>query len=422
LSGGANNVVDIDRFVDGALKRAAGCHDEYEDLDPKCLPVLRRQAAEVANQPRFSLVDSAAFAAADYRREWLVRRLLVAGQPAVLGGPFKGLKTSTLVDLAISLGTATPFLGHFPVDKAVRVGFMSGESGDATLQDTARRVCRARGVELGDALVWWGFTLPQLADPEHLDALQDLIRKHALEVLLIDPLYLALLAGPAAAGKSAANLYDMGPLLLAVAQRCLAAGCMPLLAHHYKQTRANEFAEPELGDLSHAGIAAFVRQWVLLGRREKYVQDSGSHRMWLAAGGSAGQSGLWAMDVEEGLLGDDFTGRRWEVTVTTAAEARHDEQDRKQDASEQRRAEQDKADDGALLAALDRLDPDRKGIAYGEARADSRLPKERMARAVNRLVAEEIIERCDVFVKTNNNAQRRSLGLRRRPLERSGFA
>src|SRR5437764_12826055 len=99
--------------------------------------------------------DSASFAREEYRREWLVEQILAAGQPAVLGGPKKTLKTSLAIDLAISLGSGRPFLGRFAVPRRARVAVLSGESGAATLQETARRVCAARGVELEDCDVLW---------------------------------------------------------------------------------------------------------------------------------------------------------------------------------------------------------------------------------------------------------------------------
>jgi DnaB-like helicase N terminal domain/AAA domain len=141
------------------------------------------------------LVDSAQFAAADYSREWLVRGLLVRGQPAGMGGPKKSLKTSVLVDLALSLGAARPFLRVFFVPRRCRVAVLSGESGEATLQETARRVAAAKGVDLAAADVLWGFRLPRLADPAQVAALGCLLRQFRVEVLILDPLYLALLAG-----------------------------------------------------------------------------------------------------------------------------------------------------------------------------------------------------------------------------------
>jgi hypothetical protein len=54
---------------------------------------------------RFS--SDAEFAAADLRLEWLVPGVFVRGQPAIVGGPSKSLKTSVMADMAISLASGS---------------------------------------------------------------------------------------------------------------------------------------------------------------------------------------------------------------------------------------------------------------------------------------------------------------------------
>jgi hypothetical protein len=238
------------------------------------------------------------------------------------------------VALALSLGTGTPFLGEFPVPRRVRVAMLSGESGQAVLQETARRVANAKGINLAEADVLWEFQLPQLADVTHLAARQEALQEAEVKVAIIDPLYLCL-AGVAGDSVQASNLYQMGPLLLGAAKACLSIGCTPILAHHFKLTRSDPYGEPQLEDLAFSGIQELARQWILLGRRVKYLPGTGSHKLLLSVGGSAGHSGLWSLDIEEGVVGEDFGGRKWEVEVRTVSEAKESEKTQKEAAKAQ---------------------------------------------------------------------------------------
>src|SRR5207244_3430928 len=145
-----------------------------------------------------------------------------------------------------------------------------------------------KGIDLADTWLTFGFELPQLSNDIQLGALRREAALLRAEVCLIDPLYLCLLAGAGSEGLSAANLYDRGPLFKKVAKALLEVKCSPWLVHHFKTTRAAPYGEPQLEDLAYSGVREFARQWVLTSRREAYVPGTGSHRLYLAAGGSAG--------------------------------------------------------------------------------------------------------------------------------------
>jgi hypothetical protein len=192
---------------------------------------------------------------------------------------------------------------------------MSGESGMATIQETIRRVSQTAGVDpcsLGRLIVT--DRIPQLDDPVHLQALADFIAEHGIQVLLLDPIYLAM------SGADAGNLFVQGKRLRAVAEVCRAHHVTPILCHHNRNTgKEDRFGLPELEDIAWAGFQEFARQWLLIGRREPYLPGSGQHRLWLVAGGSAGHGSAWALDVAEGNR-EDEGGRIWETELRPAGD------------------------------------------------------------------------------------------------------
>ena len=258
--------------------------------------------------------------------EWRVKGVLLADQPGVMGGPGKTLKTSLLVDLTVSLGTATPFLDRFDVPRACRVGLISGESGRYVIRANALQMARDRGVNLARASnIFWGFDRPDLTADEQLKLLEKMIRDHGLQVLSIDPLYMCVPADTV----DHKNMFSFGPVLANFGQLCLEAGCLPILAHHFTKSREDPFAPPELIELAYGGISQWARQWMLVSRREKYAPGV-PHKLHWVHGGSFGHSGELSLDIDTGTIADDFSGRKWDVTVTTpgqVAQARQQDQD-----------------------------------------------------------------------------------------------
>jgi hypothetical protein len=338
--------------------------------------------------------------------------VLVANQPAVIGGPQKVLKTTIALDLALSMAAGYPWLGTFECATPKRVAVLSGESGAFTIQETARRVCAAKGLslaDLGDNLRWQ-FTLPQFARMEQLEALRAGLERDPVEVVIADPLYLSRLAGSDGAVR-AENLYETGPLLLRIAQACLSAGATPALCHHTKRAAGRDGEPLDLTDLAFSGVAEFARQWLLLSRRKDYEPGTGSHQLWLNVGGSVGHGGLWAADVEEGVIDDNFQGRKWEVTVRNRAQSR----EALSAEVERKHAQQVREDGSKVLLALDKI-ANADGVAgYTQVRSIACLNNDRMTRATFDLVQAGVLEKVPFEVMTGKNLKTKKTaeGLRR---------
>ena len=114
-----------------------------------------------------SVIDSATFAATEYPLRWILKAVLREG-PADDHRRAAEVPENESASRFGHRHRGRPLLPwRLQADRPMRVGFFSGESGPHTIQDTARNVCRALGIELADAGVYWGFTLPQLSRDDH---------------------------------------------------------------------------------------------------------------------------------------------------------------------------------------------------------------------------------------------------------------
>jgi hypothetical protein len=354
-----------------------------------------RPEAEAAPTFLSGVVPSAKFAAAEYHRDWLVRPLFVRDEPIIFGGPKKSLKTSLVADLALSLGSARKFLGKFEVARRVRTLVLSGESGQATLQETAQRICRQKRLRLEDCDVLWGFELPALSCVDELAVLEEYLRDTQIKVVIIDPLYLCLMRP--GTNVSPTNLFEIGPLLLNACTACRNAGATPVLVHHAKkqstQHRVGRYEPLELEDPAYSGFGEFARQWMLVTRRERYDPDTGVHKLWFEVGGSAGQGGRWGVDVCEGRIGDDFQGRTWDVQVRSAKETMEEAAHRNAEKGAARKEkEESEARQFARREVLRLLRLNRDGLTLNDVKDKAKCKKTLLKETLARLEEDGRIE------------------------------
>ncbi|MCY2988506.1 MAG: AAA family ATPase [Planctomycetota bacterium] len=337
---------------------------------------------------RINIVTSHDLATGDFQAEYFIENVLPVAQDSGLFAPQKSLKTTIKADALISLaiGPGALFLGRFPVLRQARCLDLNGESGMGSTQEIAKRICASKGVALEslDHLLW-SENLPRFDNPLHLIELDRVIRGEGVEFVAFDCAYLCI------PGDNAGNVFAQGELLRDISILCREAGATLMLLHHTKKASIS-YEPPELSDASWSGFAEFVRSWILLARREKYVPGTGEHKLWVSIGGSLGHQSLSALDVQEGLR-TDSGGRRWDVVLQNADEARSEAKQ----AAESRRAEQASQkhtdDCRKMLEALRRCST---GDTMTALRGLAGLSGTRAADAIRTLVGEQRAEQVEI--------------------------
>ncbi|MCH7510808.1 MAG: hypothetical protein IIB19_00415 [Chloroflexi bacterium] len=174
-------------------------------------------------------------------------------------------------------------------------------------------------------------------------------------------------------------------------------GCTVLLVNHNRKNVTDRFAPPELADISQSGFAEWARQWLMVGPRREWDETTGSHWLHLIAGGSAGHADSWAVDVVEGHHAD-AGGRRWEVDVSRAKDAKV----AAQSAHERAKAKVDAGtldrDRLAIVTVMQRITGQRETKNVIKDRVGRR--SQAFSRAFASLIEDDTIEPC--VVKKNN--------------------
>lgn len=242
--------------------------------------------------------------AADFHVDFLVDGMVIEGQNGLFVGQEKTLKTTLSHKMGICLAHGLPFMGR-NVEQRVTALF-SGESGDATMQETNKRIRSALGVEADNEAFIYCPTLPYF--DSSMTHFQEFLKAHDVQVAIVDPAYQCI------NGEQANNVFQMGQQLKRFSDSCLDIGVTPILCHHLIKNTGDNFT---LRDMAWAGFREWCRQWVALDRRSDYVEGSGVHDLRMRWGGSAGHGGKLLLTIREGI----YPNRFWELDYQTEVES-----------------------------------------------------------------------------------------------------
>ena len=237
--------------------------------------------------------------------DWYVEETFAKGQPTVFGARQKSLKTTLLSDLVVALADASKWLDLMEINEQKRVVFLTGESSGRGAMKRIRLAMESRDLkpeDLSDRLRIETVDFPSISSKEDLDAISQIVEKYKTEVLVLDPLYMAM------AGINTSNVFEVGFALRNLKQ-CCRDSCELILSHHLKKSSSYEDV-PELSDLSQAGIAEFAGNYWLMGRLAKYAGD-GKHELAVALGGRDDQFARWHLAFDE---------HKWEAKLTDLRE------------------------------------------------------------------------------------------------------
>lgn len=161
---------------------------------------------------------------------YLFRPVMAEGDHGVFAAEDKSGKTWGMADAAVSVASASPWFGIFPVDSPGPVLMFIGEGGKRKVVRRIRAICASRGIDPATLPIRICLRVPHLTSDGAMLLVEEEIDEHRPVFVGIDPLYLA------ARGARGSDLYEMGAHLERVQTITQRYGSALLVSHHWNKT------------------------------------------------------------------------------------------------------------------------------------------------------------------------------------------
>jgi RecA-family ATPase len=169
-------------------------HEDTEEIFEELLTGLEHARSGLRGSLRLpELADATRFVGklCPAKPAELVQGMVHQGSKVIIGGTSKGRKTMTLMDLAVSVATGSPWWG-FPTAKGP-VCYINFEIQDAFFWNRVTEICKAKGVQLEpETFMVWNLRGHGEAIENMVDDFMRVLRHKKFVLIIIDPIYKAL--------------------------------------------------------------------------------------------------------------------------------------------------------------------------------------------------------------------------------------
>lgn len=191
--------------------------------------------------------------------QWLIQEVWPVDCYGAVVAPPKAGKSWLLLDMAVSVATGTPFLGHYPVEEPRKVMYYWCEGSKRGLRRRLRSILQSKGLTSADLHgLHFRLAAPNLLDdrsasPDALATVQADILAERPDLVILDPLFLSL------PGIDMSSVTVVGGILNQLQRPVQEVGGALVVAHHTNRGQGAGMARS-----SGAGLMEWARNvWMM---------------------------------------------------------------------------------------------------------------------------------------------------------------
>ena len=200
---------------------------------------VSRINAGITVAPERTLTDFYGLVTSDAPKPtYMVDGFLVDGSVGAAAGEPKTMKSTVVLDLAVSVASGKPFLGRYRVLKSCPVLYVQEENSKNDIIHRLQRIALHHGVAISTSIGVHVADIPlyvmnnegiNLTDQADRDNLESIIQNNGIQLVILDPWYMMV------AGIDEDKSKDVGPILKYLTYLRNQYECTVLLVHHFKK-------------------------------------------------------------------------------------------------------------------------------------------------------------------------------------------